>query len=1134
MKKTLLLFVFSIVLTNLGFSQTERAWSNYKGNDVKVAISAQRESFPQEFQLMELDLSALRQVLFTASDRFAENRTSAVISLPNAEGKLERFRVYEASNFAPDLQAQFPEIRSYVGQGIDDKYATARLSIDPKGIQTMVFRADKRNEFIEPYSEDGKVYAIYNSARGKGKLPFTCSTYDSGLANKLSFESTKKQSNNTLRSSTSEMLTFRLALSCTAEYSNYFGATSAARVGNVLAAFNNTMTRVNGVFERDLSIHMEVITQSQNVIYYTPSTDPYSPANIGSGGAWNTELQNNLSANLTGVGTSLAANNAVYDIGHLFGASGGGGNAGCIGCVCDNDTDLTTDKMKGSGYTSPSNGVPSGDTFDIDYVVHEMGHQFGANHTFSHSNEGSGVNMEVGSGSTIMGYAGITTRDVQAHSDDYFHVISIVQIESNMENKTCPVRTPISNQAPIVNAGINYTIPKSTPFILTGSATDANSDALTYCWEQIDNAASDQTAASSAASITKASGPNFRSYLPVSVPYRYFPKIQSVIANSATTAGSEVTVEALSSVARTLNFALTVRDRASGIGLTNTDVAIITVNSTAGPFAINIPSLTGLSYPVGSNQTITWNVAGTTANSINASHVDIFLSTDGGLTYPITLATGVPNDGSEVVTIPNNVGTQNRIMVKGHNHIFFDISNNNFAITAPTASFSLAYAGAANGQSVSICQGNSATYTLQYTPLAGFTGNTTFTATGNPANTTISFSPVASNSSTAVTLNLTSTSAVATGTYPIVVTGTSGTTTRTVNLYLTIVNGSFGTQALTSPANLAVGQSTSTMISWAANAAATSYDVEVASDISFSNIIASGTVTGTSTTISGLSEAANYFWRVKPKNAGCSGAFSVTYKFTTGDSNCTFSYSNNTPLNIDDGLAANTAGPSATKTIDVPNTVTGNINAIEVGLSLSHTYVQDLILELIHPDGTTIRLMNRNCDEGASATSPVSYTFNFTNDAASGLPRSSCLNPLITGDVKPFDAITVLNGKAAVGTWTLNATDWYNGDIGVINNWSINLCLAQPSLSNEDFSISNLAIYPNPNNGNFNIQFTSNSSNEINVGVHDMRGREIFTNKYSNNGLFNENLQLSNVQSGIYLVTIQDGSSKVTKKIVIE
>ena len=89
-------------------------------------------------------------------------------------------------------------------------------------------------------------------------------------------------------------------------------------------------------------------------------------------------------------------------------------------------------------------------------------------------------------------------------------------------------------------------------------------------------------------------------------------------------------------------------------------------------------------------------------------------------------------------------------------------------------------------------------------------------------------------------------------------------------------------------------------------------------------------------------------------------------------------------------------------------------------------------------------------------------------------------------------------------------------------------------MTSEDFNITNLAIYPNPNNGNFNIQFTSNSSNEINVGVHDMRGREIFAKKYSNNGLFNENLQLNNAQSGIYLVTIQDGSSKVTKKIVIE
>ncbi len=153
----------------------------------------------------------------------------------------------------------------------------------------------------------------------------------------------------------------RLAQSVTAEYSNYFGATSASQVALVLAAVNATLTRCNGVYEKDLAIHLNLIAATTNVFYYNPSTDPYSPASSGAGGAWNGQLQSTLTSVIG------AAN---YDIGHLFGASGGGGNAGCIGCIC-------VDTSKGSGFTSPADNIPQGDNFDIDYVVHEVGQPVG-------------------------------------------------------------------------------------------------------------------------------------------------------------------------------------------------------------------------------------------------------------------------------------------------------------------------------------------------------------------------------------------------------------------------------------------------------------------------------------------------------------------------------------------------------------------------------------------------------------------------------------------------------------------------------------------------------------------------------------------------------------------------------------
>ena len=498
----------------------------------------------------------------------------------------------------------------------------------------------------------------------------------------------------------------RLAQSCNAEYANYFGATSSAQVGLVLAAFNATLTRCNGVYEKDLGLHLNLVASSTNVIYYDPATDPYSTTLAN----WNTELQNALSTTLTGPSTTLAANNAAYDIGHMFGASGGGGNAGCIGCVCVNATVTGTGATKGRGITSPADGVPQGDNFDIDYVVHEIGHQLGANHTFSNANEGYGVNMEVGSGVTIMGYAGITDQDVATHSIDVYHAASIAQIQTNLAGKTCPVTTNIAanNATPVVNAGADYTIPMSTPFMLTGSATDANAgDALTYSWEQYDDGVG-QTDAASAASATKTSGPNFRSFLPTTSPVRYFPQMASVLNGQTTTQGAEIAVEALSSIARTLNFRLTVRDNAaySGtapikVGQTNFDNMVVTVDATRGPLTVTSQNVDNQTWLQNSTQTITWNVNNTNT-STGGTNVDILLSTDGGLTYPTVLLANTPNDGSQTITVPNVTAQKARVMVKASGSIFFNVNLKDIAIGYNVATTCNTYS---NNTSVAIPDG---------------------------------------------------------------------------------------------------------------------------------------------------------------------------------------------------------------------------------------------------------------------------------------------------------------------------------------------------------------------------------------------------------------------------------------------
>ncbi len=724
MKKQLLV-IGMLFLSGISFAQTDRLWSS--GTAKTNSEIFENKTAILNPKIYQLDINGLKNALAKAPKRLAVGEKSEIIiSFPNSSGELENFKVRENSNFDPQLAAKYPDIKSYIGEGLDDPNATVYFSISSLGLSSMEIYGDKSAVFIEPYTKDLSTYVVYRKSDKKDNLsPFECTVID--VAQKGISTTTLAARPN---ADDAKLRTFRLALSSTGEYTTYFGGTKAL----ALAAMNNTMTRVNGVFEKDFAARMVLIANNDAVIYTNASTDPYSPASQLDN--WNSQLQSAL--------TSVIGE-ANYDVGHLFGASGGGGNAGCIGCVCVNGS-------KGSGYTSPSDGVPSGDNFDIDYVAHELGHQFGGNHTFSHTNEGTGVNMEPGSGSTIMGYAGITGQDTQAHSDAFFHAISIQQITNNIKAKTCPVSTSTGNSIPTASAGSDFTIPKSTPFMLTGTGTDANGDSLTYIWEQLDNASSSQTGASSAASATKASGPTFRSWTPTATPVRYFPRMASVLAGATTTAGSEINVEALSSVARTLNFRFTVRDNRAGGSGNNSDDAVITVNGTAGPFTVSSQN-SATTFAGGSSQTITWNVAGTTANGVNAANVDILWSVNSGTTWT-TLLAGTPNDGTQAVIIPNTSTTTGRIMVKGSNHIFFDVNNANITVnagtstadtiapTAPTlaasgttsTSTNLSWSGATDAVGVTgyeVYQGSS---------LIGNTASATYTVTGLNSSTSYSFS----------------------------------------------------------------------------------------------------------------------------------------------------------------------------------------------------------------------------------------------------------------------------------------------------------------------------------------------------------------------------------------------------------
>lgn len=650
--KKLLLFLFVIFCCVEIHAQNDDLWQRTTSNS---ALTKRASSSNSGRLYYRLNSDFLKSKLAATTGKTSKAINSE-ITIPNADGVLERFTVWESSNFEPELQAKYPEIRAYEGNGLDDKSAKIHFSVSPLGIQTMVFRADKLTEFIEVNPDDKTEYVLF-AKNESGSKKLICKTNDD-VSNINATAKTAKVASNT-----KVFKTMRLALSCTGEYTAYFGGTKAG----ALVGMNATLTRVNGIFNKDLAVKLVLIANTDALIYTDATTDPYADAEEGADGEWNTDLQENLTA---------VIGNANYDIGHLFGASGNGGNAGCIGCVCTNPT--TNNPLgKGSGYTSPSNERPEGDTFDIDFVAHEMGHQLGATHTFSSEEiEGSGTHVEPGSGSTIMGYAGITDYNVQNNSDDYFAYASIIQIQNNLASKTCPVNTATINNPPTVDAGKDYTIPISTAFVLKGSGSDPEGDSITYNWEQYDSATT-TSGGNSIAYPTKPDGPLFRSVIPNSSPIRYMPALNSVIQNQLTTKW-----ESVSSIARTLHFTLTARDNAaSGKAQTNTAEMIVTVASFAGPFAVTSHINDDVSWWQGLSETVTWNVNNT--NTLEGSSaVNIKLSTDGGLTFPIVLASNTPNDGSEVITLPTSVPSSKncRILIEPTGNIYYALNLKPFAV----------------------------------------------------------------------------------------------------------------------------------------------------------------------------------------------------------------------------------------------------------------------------------------------------------------------------------------------------------------------------------------------------------------------------------------------------------------------
>lgn len=891
MKKNLFLIVILFAASN-SFSQSA-IWKKITSNDVTSPVLA-RESNASEFLLYSLNLKALKEKLVTAPSRNVGQESDIVIAFPNPNGEMQNFKIYEASIMHPELAAKHPEIQSYVGFGLEDKTAIIRFSTTIFGLHTMTFSGKTGTSYIDPYSKDLENYMVYSKSSLTTSRQFSCGSIggDLDLAEDVSTDLSFRRADNGL------FKTYRLAMACTIEYAAFHvnaagvgGGTIAARKAAVLAAMNVTMTRVNGVFERDMSLTMQIIPNNDLLINIT--SDSYDNSNPGF-----ILLEQNQTQVDNIIGT------ANYDIGHV--CSTGGGGVATLGCVCNSAT-------KARGVTGSF--APVGDPYDIDFVAHEIGHQYGANHTFNSDQGGCSGNQsaasayETGSGSTIMAYAGLCAPDdVQNNSDAYFHARSMSQMLTLINGSAnCAVAVPNGNTPPVVDAGLDYTIPFGTAFVLTGSASDADNDGLTYCWEQYNNQLSAQPPVA-----TSTNGPNFRSRNPSNSPSRFFPVFSSVLANNLTP-----TWEVVPNVARTMIFSLVVRDNGSPLGSQTGRETMNLRIASVGPFKVTSQN-TPTAWLRNSTQTITWDVAGTTANNINTAFVNIKLSVDGGVTFPYLLAENTANDGTENITAPDVVSQNCRILIEAVGNVFYAVN---------TTTFNIGY------QLVNECN---------------------------------------------------------------------------------------------------------------------------------------------------------------------------TYNLTT-------------PFNLPDGASGFTV-----RSINVPTA--GIISDVNFTINATHPNLQNLIMAIIRPGGTIATYFNQQCSGSAN--------MNVTFDAQGG--AFTCGSPTAGTYAPAALNLGSLNGFNQFGNWQFGFRDAVAGNAGSINSIALEICSQSLILANDSFEFEDFALYPNPNDSNFTLQFNSNSSSKIGIIVNDISGRLIFNKSYNNTGLFNENIKLDNAEAGIYLVTITDGDKKMVKRIVVQ
>jgi hypothetical protein len=668
---------------NASRNQDKSSDSLWRFEDETIARAESQEGPIRAFRRVALSktlfTSLLRQAPMESSADAIQKRT--ILTLPIADGTLSRFSIVDSPIMAPELAARYPNIKTYAAQGVDDPMTTARFDWTPAGFHGIIL-SPKGTVLIEPASVgDVENYIVYfqgDVTAGSGECAVE---EEQGSVASRDAQPSKNSPAVSAVTSGSTLRIYRLAAAATAEYTQAYGG---GTVAGGLSAITTTINLVNAIYEREVAIRLTLIANNDAIIFTDAANDGYTPDNTG---ALVAENQTKLDS---------VIGSANYDVGHVFDGQILPGGAfswtgfGIFGVVC-------VDGSKARGVDIFRSVSPTS-IFAYYSAAHELGHQFNARHTFNTTSGSCGAQRSSASayepynGSTIMAYRFACSPDDLRSLDTYFHNASIEQIvnfTTGSSGNACAVQTGTGNDPPTVDAGPNYTIPMGTPFILTAAGSDPNGDAVTFGWEEFD------LGTPAPPNTDDGSRPIFRSFAPVSNPSRTFPRLQDVLS------GVETMGESLPTTTRTMNFRVTARDNRSGGGGVNSAATQVNVRSDAGPFIVTSPA-SGASWPSGTNQTVTWNVANTNNAPVSCANVRITLSTDGGVTFPTTLVASTPNDGSEAVSIPGTPTGNARVKVEAVGNIFFNVSRAFIITGSATHTLTVASVNPNSGVNISV------------------------------------------------------------------------------------------------------------------------------------------------------------------------------------------------------------------------------------------------------------------------------------------------------------------------------------------------------------------------------------------------------------------------------------------------